>query len=231
MLQLKSWRAAGVAAGCFGRSCRSVAPSTTRTRIPELEKNFSASNMCKKTGLLSLFACVILSAGAMLIFSVLFQIDQMSRRTSDANDKTKYVPRFYCSRVKSEKSRRNDTSPFTCTRTFLPQQTCPERLHHAPTAPAVRHPPSMHSSLVRIQNVFGFFTSVAFAVAAAIAVSVVLSPQTPSAKLELRNVQVYVSQNQPQNPQTDEQQRQGPPALLQHQARGIRTREVRSRRW
>ena len=48
----------------------------------------------------------------------------------------------------------------------------------------------MHSSLVRIQNVFGFFTSVAFAVAAAIAVSVVLSPQAPSAKLELRNVQV-----------------------------------------
>jgi hypothetical protein len=51
----------------------------------------------------------------------------------------------------------------------------------------------MHSTLVRIQNVFGFFTSVAFAVAAAIAVSVVLSPQTPSAKLELGNVQVYAT--------------------------------------
>ena len=50
----------------------------------------------------------------------------------------------------------------------------------------------MHSSLVRIQNVFGYFTTVAFVVAAAIAVSVVLSPQTPTAKLELRNVQVYV---------------------------------------
>lgn len=49
---------------------------------------------------------------------------------------------------------------------------------------------SMHSSLVRIQNVFGFFTTVAFAVAAAIALSVVVSPQTPNAKLELRNVQV-----------------------------------------
>ncbi|GIZ47546.1 hypothetical protein CKM354_001063400 [Cercospora kikuchii] len=48
----------------------------------------------------------------------------------------------------------------------------------------------MHSSLVRIQNVFGFFTSVAFAVAAAIAVSVLLSPQDPSASLELRNVRV-----------------------------------------
>ncbi|CAK3838675.1 related to SPC3-signal peptidase subunit [Lecanosticta acicola] len=48
----------------------------------------------------------------------------------------------------------------------------------------------MHSSLVRIQNVFGFFTSVAFTVAAVIAVSVVLSPQTPEASLELKNVKV-----------------------------------------
>ena len=51
----------------------------------------------------------------------------------------------------------------------------------------------MHSSLVRVQNVFGFFTSVAFAVAAAIAVSVLLSPQNPSASLELKNVRVYVT--------------------------------------
>ena len=35
----------------------------------------------KKTCSVSLTACVILSAGAMLIFSVSFQIDQMSRRT------------------------------------------------------------------------------------------------------------------------------------------------------
>ncbi|TKA81605.1 hypothetical protein B0A55_03563 [Friedmanniomyces simplex] len=48
----------------------------------------------------------------------------------------------------------------------------------------------MHNNLTRIQNVFGFFTSVAFAVAAAIAVSVVLSAQSPSASLELRNIQV-----------------------------------------
>ncbi|KAK4542307.1 hypothetical protein LTR36_006960 [Oleoguttula mirabilis] len=48
----------------------------------------------------------------------------------------------------------------------------------------------MHNTLTRVQNVFGFFTSVAFAVAAAIAMSVLLSPQTPSASLELRNVQV-----------------------------------------
>ena len=48
----------------------------------------------------------------------------------------------------------------------------------------------MHSSLIRLQNVFGFFTSVAFTVAAAVALSVVLNPQTPAAKLELRNIQV-----------------------------------------
>lgn len=49
----------------------------------------------------------------------------------------------------------------------------------------------MHSTLVRAQNVFGFFTTVAFTVAALVAVSVVLFPQTPSASLKLRNVQVY----------------------------------------
>ncbi|KAI7379305.1 signal peptidase 22 kDa subunit, partial [Hortaea werneckii] len=48
----------------------------------------------------------------------------------------------------------------------------------------------MHNSLTRVQNVFGFFTSVAFAVACAIAVSVFLHPQAPAASLELRNVQV-----------------------------------------
>ncbi|KAK5120889.1 hypothetical protein LTR85_005956 [Meristemomyces frigidus] len=48
----------------------------------------------------------------------------------------------------------------------------------------------MHNTLTRVQNVFGFFTSVAFAVAAGIAMSVLLSPQAPSASLELKNVQV-----------------------------------------
>ncbi|MCJ1446650.1 MAG: hypothetical protein MMC23_007156 [Stictis urceolatum] len=48
----------------------------------------------------------------------------------------------------------------------------------------------MHSSLVRIQNVFGFFTTVAFTVAAFVAISVVLIPQDPSASIKLRNVQV-----------------------------------------
>ncbi|KAL8726033.1 MAG: hypothetical protein Q9166_006978 [cf. Caloplaca sp. 2 TL-2023] len=50
----------------------------------------------------------------------------------------------------------------------------------------------MHSALVRIQNVFGFFTTVAFVTAIVVALSVTVIPQAPSASLELRNVQVYV---------------------------------------
>ena len=50
----------------------------------------------------------------------------------------------------------------------------------------------MHSALVRVQNVFGFFTTVAFCIAILVALSVTVSPQTPSASVELRNVQVYV---------------------------------------
>ena len=49
----------------------------------------------------------------------------------------------------------------------------------------------MHSTLVRAQNVFGLFTTVAFCVATAIALSVLISPQAPSASVKLRNVQVY----------------------------------------
>ncbi|KAF2153461.1 signal peptidase 22 kDa subunit [Myriangium duriaei CBS 260.36] len=48
----------------------------------------------------------------------------------------------------------------------------------------------MHSSLIRLQNVFGFFTTVVFAVCAAISLSVLLHPQTPSAKLSLSNISV-----------------------------------------
>ncbi|KAJ4993399.1 signal peptidase subunit [Stagonosporopsis vannaccii] len=48
----------------------------------------------------------------------------------------------------------------------------------------------MHSALVRLQNVFGFFTTVAFTVAAVIALSSFISPQTPTADIQLRNVQV-----------------------------------------
>ncbi|KAL8684393.1 MAG: hypothetical protein Q9224_006382 [Gallowayella concinna] len=48
----------------------------------------------------------------------------------------------------------------------------------------------MHSALVRVQNVFGFFTTVAFVTAIVVALSVTVIPQTPSAGIELRNVQV-----------------------------------------
>jgi hypothetical protein len=48
----------------------------------------------------------------------------------------------------------------------------------------------MHSALVRLQSVFGFFTTVAFTVAVVIALSSFISPQSPSANIQLRNVQV-----------------------------------------
>jgi len=50
----------------------------------------------------------------------------------------------------------------------------------------------MHSSLVRIQNTFGFFTTVASFVAAFVALSTLITPQTPLVDLTLRNVQMYV---------------------------------------
>jgi signal peptidase complex subunit 3 len=49
----------------------------------------------------------------------------------------------------------------------------------------------MYSSIVRLQNAFGFFTTVAFAVAAIIAASDLLAPRTPSVGvLKTTNVQV-----------------------------------------
>jgi signal peptidase complex subunit 3 len=48
----------------------------------------------------------------------------------------------------------------------------------------------MHSTLVRVQNAFGFFTTVVFSVAAVIALSTFIHPQTPQATVGLRNVQV-----------------------------------------
>jgi len=50
----------------------------------------------------------------------------------------------------------------------------------------------MHSTIVRVQNVFGFFTTVAFAVAALIACSDLIVPRTPSASVSVKDVQVYV---------------------------------------
>ncbi|KAI2470338.1 signal peptidase 22 kDa subunit [Annulohypoxylon bovei var. microspora] len=48
----------------------------------------------------------------------------------------------------------------------------------------------MYNSLTRVQNVFGFFTTVAFAVAALIAASDFTAPRTPSATIKPTNVQV-----------------------------------------
>ena len=48
----------------------------------------------------------------------------------------------------------------------------------------------MYNSLTRLQNVFGFFTSVAFAVGAIIAASDLLSPRTPTGVITPTNVQV-----------------------------------------
>lgn len=49
----------------------------------------------------------------------------------------------------------------------------------------------MHSTLVRAQNVFGFFTTVAFAVAALIAFTDIITPRTPKASLSMSKVEVY----------------------------------------
>ncbi len=51
----------------------------------------------------------------------------------------------------------------------------------------------MHSALVRAQNVFGFFTTVAFAVAALIAASDLIAARTPRSVITVDKVQVYVN--------------------------------------
>jgi hypothetical protein len=48
----------------------------------------------------------------------------------------------------------------------------------------------MYNSLTRVQNVFGFFTTVAFVVAGLIAATDLLAPRTPSAGIKPTNVQV-----------------------------------------
>lgn len=50
----------------------------------------------------------------------------------------------------------------------------------------------MHTTLVRGQNVFGFFTTVAFFVAALIALSDFAHPRTPEASIVVKDIQVYV---------------------------------------
>jgi signal peptidase complex subunit 3 len=58
----------------------------------------------------------------------------------------------------------------------------------------------MHSSLVRLQNVFGFFTTVAFVVAALIAATDLITPRAPAGTLKATNVQVCVSPSRPLSP-------------------------------
>lgn len=48
----------------------------------------------------------------------------------------------------------------------------------------------MYTSIVRLQNVFGFFTTVAFVIAALVAATDVLAPRAPSGFLKTTNVQV-----------------------------------------
>lgn len=50
----------------------------------------------------------------------------------------------------------------------------------------------MHSALVRAQNVFGFFTTVAFVVALFIAASDLFAVRAPNAVVSVDKVQVYV---------------------------------------
>ncbi|KAI4097425.1 MAG: hypothetical protein LQ339_006743 [Xanthoria mediterranea] len=62
----------------------------------------------------------------------------------------------------------------------------------------------MHSALVRVQNVFGFFTTVTFVTAIVVAFSVTWIPQTPSAGIELRNVQVVKGRPHYHSPKREE---------------------------
>jgi hypothetical protein len=48
----------------------------------------------------------------------------------------------------------------------------------------------MHSSTIRVQNAFGYFTTVAFVLALLVAVSTVLYPPSPSASLRVNHVKV-----------------------------------------
>lgn len=54
----------------------------------------------------------------------------------------------------------------------------------------------MHSSFTRLQNVFGFFTTVAFVLGAFIAATDLGSARTPSGVIKTDNIQVYVKQAQ-----------------------------------
>ena len=50
----------------------------------------------------------------------------------------------------------------------------------------------MYSTLTRVQNVFGYFTTVAAVVAALVALTSLIAPQAPAGSLTLKDVKVYV---------------------------------------
>lgn len=59
-----------------------------------------------------------------------------------------------------------------------------------PSGGAVPPPSEMYNALTRVQNVFGFFTTVAFFVGALIALSDLTAPRQPDASVVPTNVQV-----------------------------------------
>lgn len=86
----------------------------------------------------------------------------------------------------------------------IPPQPGPPIAHTVPFPPTHQHKPddprhsvattspTMHSSWMRIQNVFSYFTTVLFALGACIAVSDLLTPRAPVVNsLKFTNLQVY----------------------------------------
>lgn len=59
-----------------------------------------------------------------------------------------------------------------------------------PNAENLKPPPKMYSSLVRVQNVFGFFTTVAFFITALVTLSSVFFPADPTATIDVRRFRV-----------------------------------------
>ncbi len=52
----------------------------------------------------------------------------------------------------------------------------------------------MYTSIVRAQNIFSFFTTVALVVACLVATTDLISPRVPSGTIKTTNVQVYASE-------------------------------------
>lgn len=74
--------------------------------------------------------------------------------------------------------------------TYLQLHTTHYTLRFLGAVLAHTQPAKMYNSLTRLQNVFGFFTTVAFVVGAIIAASDFAIPRTPNAVIKPTNVQV-----------------------------------------